>query len=83
MATMNVSLPDQMKEWIEAQVRSGRYANVSDFVRDLVRDAQDRQAALEEFDRLVVEAEAGGTSPRSAADILAAAREEARARGLT
>jgi antitoxin ParD1/3/4 len=37
MATMNVSLPDAMNEWAEAQARSGRYSNVSDYVRDLVR----------------------------------------------
>lgn len=44
MATMNISLPDQMKEWIETRVASGRYANVSDFMRDLIREEQDRQA---------------------------------------
>lgn len=42
MATMNVSLPDKMREWIDVQVASGRYANASDLVRDLIRDAQER-----------------------------------------
>ncbi len=42
MATMNVSLPDKMREWIDGQVASGRYANASDLVRDLIRDAQER-----------------------------------------
>ena len=37
MATMNVSLPDEMKEWAEAQTAGGKYANVSDYVRDLIR----------------------------------------------
>jgi antitoxin ParD1/3/4 len=37
MATMNVSLPDQMKTWVEECVQSGRYANSSDYVRDLIR----------------------------------------------
>lgn len=35
MATMNVSLPDQMKELVEEQVKTGRYGNSSDYVRDL------------------------------------------------
>lgn len=35
MATMNVSLPDSMKHWVEAQTRAGRYSNASDYVRDL------------------------------------------------
>ena len=42
MATMNVSLPDAMKDWVEAQARSGRYSNASDYVRDLVRRDQER-----------------------------------------
>ena len=37
MATMNVSLPDPMKDWIEGQTRTGRYSNASDYVRDLGR----------------------------------------------
>lgn len=42
MATMNISLPDKMREWIDRQVATGRFANASDFVRDLIRDAQTR-----------------------------------------
>jgi antitoxin ParD1/3/4 len=41
MATMNISLPDQLKEWIEAQVESKHFSNTSDFMRDLVRDAKE------------------------------------------
>ncbi len=37
MATMNISLPEQMKAWVEECVHSGRYANSSDYVRDLIR----------------------------------------------
>lgn len=40
MATMNISLPDPMKAWVEAQTQSGRYANASDYVRDLIRKDQ-------------------------------------------
>jgi len=46
MATMNVSLPDQMKKWVEEQTASGRYGNASDYVRDLIRKDQDRAAAF-------------------------------------
>lgn len=42
MATMNISLPDKMKKWIEAQIEDGRYANVSDYMRDLVRNEQEK-----------------------------------------
>ncbi len=37
MGTMNISLPDPMKSWVEDQAKSGRYANSSDYVRDLIR----------------------------------------------
>jgi antitoxin ParD1/3/4 len=46
MATMNISLPQAMKDFVEGQVATGRYANASDFIRDLIRD---RQAAWEEL----------------------------------
>lgn len=42
MATMNVSLPGPMKDWVEAQARTGRYSNASDYVRDLIRRDQER-----------------------------------------
>ncbi|MFK5926094.1 MAG: type II toxin-antitoxin system ParD family antitoxin [Desulfuromusa sp.] len=37
MATINISLPDQMRSWVEECVQSGRYSNASDYVRDLIR----------------------------------------------
>lgn len=60
MATMNVSLPDPMKDWVEAQAASGRYSNASDYVRDLIRRDQERQAALIDLQQLVAEAQASG-----------------------
>jgi antitoxin ParD1/3/4 len=37
MATMNISLRDAMKAWVEAQAETGKYSNSSDFIRDLIR----------------------------------------------
>ena len=37
MATMNISLPDEMKDWVEQQSASGKYAGASDYLRDLIR----------------------------------------------
>ena len=44
MQTMNISLPDTMKHFIDAQVAAGGYSSASEYVRALVRDAQQRQA---------------------------------------
>lgn len=59
MATMNVSLPDQMKNWVEECVKSGRYANASDYVRDLIR--QDH-IKLERLRQALIEGENSGPS---------------------
>jgi antitoxin ParD1/3/4 len=79
MATMNVSLPDPMKDWVEAQARSGRYSNASDYVRDLIRRDQERANALAELQRLVSEGLESGVSDQTPADVLAAARQQAKA----
>lgn len=44
MQTMNISLPDTMKHFIDAQVAEGGYSSASEYVRALVRDEQKRQA---------------------------------------
>ncbi|MDB5586005.1 MAG: type toxin-antitoxin system ParD family antitoxin [Devosia sp.] len=75
MATMNVSLPDQMKDWVETQVRDGKYGNSSDYVRDLIRHDQERAAALAEFDRLIEEGFASGISDLTAEEIFEEARQ--------
>jgi antitoxin ParD1/3/4 len=46
MATMNISLPDAMKQWAEAQARWGKYSNVSDYVRDLICRDRERTDAI-------------------------------------
>ncbi len=80
MATMNVSLPDPMKEWVDAQTRTGRYSNASDYVRDLIRRDQERTDKLAELQRLVAEGLESGVSGRSKEEILKAAREALAAR---
>jgi antitoxin ParD1/3/4 len=71
MATMNVSLTNGLKDWVEAQVKTGRYANSSDYVRDLIRRDQETKDAL--IDALEVGA-ASGTSRRTVAGIWRAAK---------
>ena len=60
MATMNISLPEQMKSFAGAQTRDGRHANVSDYLRDLIRRDQDRRQAIAEIEALVDEGLASG-----------------------
>ena len=47
MATMNISLPDPMRDWVQGQIDNGKYASSSDYVRDLIRQDQDRKDELQ------------------------------------
>jgi len=80
MATMNISLPDQMKAWVEAQSADGRYANSSDYVRDLIRREQIKAEKIAHWNVLIEEAYASGISDQSFEEIIAEARAEAESR---
>ena len=54
MQTMNISLPDQLKDFVDVQVGSGRYSSVSEYVRDLIRDDEKRMAQ-EKLEALLME----------------------------
>ncbi len=43
MSTMNISLPDSLKSFVDAQVESRGYGTSSEYVRELIRKDQDRQ----------------------------------------
>lgn len=60
MGTMNISLPDPMKSWVENQSRSGRYANSSDYVRDLIRRDRLRMEAIATLQGAIDEGVASG-----------------------
>ena len=47
MATMNISVPDPMKDWVQAQIDGGKYASTSDYVRDLIRKDQQERDKLD------------------------------------
>ena len=77
MATMNISLPDPMKGWVEEQAQSGRYSNTSDYVRDLIRRDQDRAAKIAHMQALITEGLESGVSERTMEEIRQAGREAA------
>lgn len=59
MATMNVSLPDPLKRFVDDEVREGGFASTSDYMRDLIRQRQ-RAKAEELLRRLIAEGMASG-----------------------
>lgn len=69
MASMNISLPDPMRDWIQHRIDGGQYASVSDYVRDLIRKDQDRmqEISVEEIRASIAEGRKhGGTTPADA-----------------
>jgi antitoxin ParD1/3/4 len=53
MTSMNVSLPEELKEYVEAQTKSG-YSTPSEYVRELIRKDQ-RRRAKERLDTMLLE----------------------------
>lgn len=79
MKSMNVSLPDSMRDYIDRQVQSGGYGSASEYVRDLIRRDQKRQAQ-EELENLLLEGLRSGRatdmSDRDWQDIRQAVRDK-------
>lgn len=85
MATMTVSLPDAMKDWIEAKIRRGDYASASDYVQDLIsrdRDRLEQELTLEDLRRKLAASRESGVSRCTVDEIFAEAQEIAEARKL-
>ena len=79
MATMNVSLPDPMKMWVEEQIKGGQYANVSDYVRDLIRRDQQARQQLKGLEAAIDLGLESGINPHGLDDVFSAARKRAKA----
>ena len=58
MSTMNISLPETLRSFVDEQVADGSYSSSSEYVRDLLRKEQDRVRIRE----LLLK---GGASPLS------------------
>lgn len=54
MTSINISLPESMKAYLEEQVASGSYGTVSEYIRELIRQDQKRKAE-ERLETLLLE----------------------------
>jgi antitoxin ParD1/3/4 len=81
MATLTISLPESSRLWLDERLRSGDFADASDYLRSLVdRDREEGQLSLEELGRLLDDADASGIGERSIDEIADAAWPDRAAR---
>ncbi len=80
MATVNIALPDGMKHWAEEQAKTGRYADVSDYISDLIRRDQARAEKIAQMQRHVDEGLASGVGSRTPEELFDEATARAAAK---
>lgn len=78
MESMNISLPEPLKQFVDRQVAQGRYSSASESVRELIR-ADEKRKAEEQLEAKLLEGLNGTESALTAAD-WKAIRSEALAR---
>jgi antitoxin ParD1/3/4 len=54
MHTVNISLAERLKEFVDEQISSGRYSSLSDYVTELIQEDEKRMAR-ERLDELILE----------------------------
>jgi len=79
MQTMNISLPDPMKQYVEEQVITGAYSSASEYVRELVRADQKRQAK-EQLEQILLSAINSGDPMEVTPEMVDEVRQRLRAR---
>ena len=75
MATLEISITDDQREWIAAQIAAGWYANESDYIRELIRRDQQAQRSLQ---LALIDGERSGASERTVSDVARQARQRLR-----
>lgn len=87
MVKKSISVTAQQDDWIKAQIRTGRYGNESEIIRELIRERQTREQETPEEIEAIREAliaaedsiEQGGYSKRSVDEIWEEAKAQYRA----
>ncbi len=77
--TMNISLSEPLKQFVDEQVRNGGFSSTSDYMRELIRDRQ-RRAAQDTLRALIAEGLASGPAIPVDAQWFEQMRERARSR---
>ena len=79
MQTMNISLPDPMKQFVEEQVSAGAYSSASEYVRELV-PADQKRHAKEQLEQILLNAINSGDPIDVTPEMVEEVRQRLRAR---
>lgn len=79
MATMNISLPDELKQFVDAQVAEHAYGSTSEYMRELIRQNRRAQAA-ETLRQLIAEGMASGSAGKVTSETFERMRKDLRKR---
>src|ERR1700761_5231356 len=74
MQSMNISLPEPLKQFVDGQIAAGRYSSVSEYVRELIR-ADEKRKAQERLEALLLDGLSGEETELTKADFQAIRRE--------
>ena len=74
MQSMNISLPEPLKEFVDGQIAKGRYSSASEYVRELIR-ADEKLKAEEQLEALLLEGLASEETTLTPADWKAIRKE--------
>jgi antitoxin ParD1/3/4 len=74
MQSMNISLPDPLKRFVDGQIAQGRYSSVSEYVRELIR-ADEKRKAEAELEAKLLEGLRGAETELTSADWKAIRKE--------
>ena len=67
MQSMNISLPDPLKQFVDGQIAQGRYSSASEYVRELIR-ADEKRKAEEQLEAKLLEGLTGAETELTSAD---------------
>jgi antitoxin ParD1/3/4 len=74
MQSMNISLPEPLKEFVDGQISTGRYSSASEYVRELIRNDEKRKAE-EQLEAMLLEGLSGTETELTPADWTAIRKE--------
>ncbi len=65
-----ITLTDKQDAWIKAQIAKGDFTNDSEYIRDLVRREQERNAKFQALQQAIQEGLDSGVSDRTVPEIM-------------